>query len=519
MLLLGSVACGGGEDPGPGGDPRSDLVTTTESDGIFTSTIDAADRDEWVYLSLSSGGMEVFIGDPLQSNDWDLGFRRSNIRLNGGASGGAMGGVVPLANVQFSSVSQAPLEGWITDEAVLGEQPDDGSPVANDGIDFAFTRATNSFENGWFLYDPATRVLSPAPIIWVVRGGDDSYFAVEIFDWYSPAGSAAFWTITWKPITPPSGIPQPGFAINASSSTTAVYVDLLENSVVKPSNPTQSTDWDLAFIRTQILTNSTLSGEGVAGAQLVPAEETFANVSSSPTSGFLEDTLLPIPGPPGSGDALGNPALAEWFDYDSTNRVVTPKDATFLVRGATGDYFKFRILEWDDGMYRLEAAPLAVEPDIYQLTVDASSREVPVTVNLRLGEVVQTASTSTGWDLMIRRTVIQTNSGVSGDGQGGAQIIPSASQLDELETALTDGYVVDELLTSGQPGVPAAPTNPVLGAWFNYDEVNHVVSPKAEIYAVRTADGGYAAIRILSYSDGVYTLEGIYAGADRGRFK
>ena len=45
----------------------------------------------------------------------------------------------------------------------------------------------------------------------------------------------------------------------------------------------------------------------------------FAIVAS-----YAADAMLPVPGPPGSGEYSGSPTLAAWYDYDATTHAVTP---------------------------------------------------------------------------------------------------------------------------------------------------------------------------------------------------
>ena len=57
----------------------------------YTIEIDAHDYDVWKYFSFESGS-EVEIDDPENSLDWDLGFKRNNIKSNSGLSGIGDGG-------------------------------------------------------------------------------------------------------------------------------------------------------------------------------------------------------------------------------------------------------------------------------------------------------------------------------------------------------------------------------------------------------------------------------------------
>jgi hypothetical protein len=63
--------------------------------------------------------------------------------------------------------------------------------------------------------------------------------------------------------------------------------------------------------------------------------------------------------------------------------------------------------------------------------------------------------------------------------------------------------------------------NGALERWYEYSWMSHRLKPNGHVYAVRTADGKYAKIEILSYycvdgSPGCLTFRYVYAG-DGGR--
>ena len=70
----------------------------------------------------------------------------------------------------------------------------------------------------------------------------------------------------------------------------------------------------------------------------------------------MPDEMLPIPGPPGSGESSGNPVLANWYDYDMETHVTSPKDAAFILKTASGDFVKLQVIEYQDGVMTLDWA-------------------------------------------------------------------------------------------------------------------------------------------------------------------
>ena len=103
-------------------------------------------------------------------------------------------------------------------------------------------------------------------------------------------------------------------------------------------------------------------------------------------------------------------------------------------------------------------------------------------------------SASSNWDIGFRGTTIIINGGTSGPGQGG--VILREGLFDDLSEAPTTGYVVDS--ASGY-GVPSGSGN----GWYNYNPAAMVLAPiPGRFLIVRTADGKYAKVRILSYYQG-----------------
>ena len=93
------------------------LVSTTESDGVFTSQIDAsaggmgqATSNPFVYVKFAADGLsKVEIDDEtsLDSQDWDLGARRTFVRLNSGDSGPSCVSAAEVSG-DFASVTTVP---------------------------------------------------------------------------------------------------------------------------------------------------------------------------------------------------------------------------------------------------------------------------------------------------------------------------------------------------------------------------------------------------------------------------
>ena len=141
------------------------------------------------------------------------------------------------------------------------------------------------------------------------------------------------------------------------------------------------------------------------------------------------------------------------------------------------------------------------------LTVDGRGNEL-VLLDFSSGSVVESPD-PLGWDLAFRRFTILANGGPDFSGQGGILDL-GVTSLDSLRTVPTNGYA---------PNTPGREvSNAATAAWYEYSWTSHVLSPKPNIFAVRTADGRYAVFQILSYycpaaQAGCTTIRYRYQGA------
>jgi len=120
--------------------------------------------------------------------------------------------------------------------------------------------------------------------------------------------------------------------------------------------------------------------------------------------------------------------------------------------------------------------------------------------NLTTGATVPASdSNSTKWDIAFKATTIKVNSGTSGPGTAAAQIVSTG--FDDLPEAPADGYKSDD--ASGF-AIPTGANN----GWYTYTGAaasgpQHAILPIAgKTIIVKTANGKYAKIQILSYYKG-----------------
>jgi len=490
---------------------------------IVSLVVDASDPTTAVYLDLDTGKQ---VG---QAEGWDLSFKRFHVQMNGGVSG-ELAVQARTVDEDFESLHDVPEEGFSSDVA--------------DGPEDSDRDADNLFNN-WYDYDLTDHTLLSKKLSYVVLTSDASAFKLIIDDYYDAAGSPAILSVRYARLSgaTPTVVTDAGvdatmvlpdaseqvdasatgdapvanaLTVSATSASEWVYIDLA-GTLVTPADPAHSTAWALAFKRTEVRTNSGSSGQGLGGAKLEERALSFEQIEAANTFGFAVDEPLGS-GAPGATPSSQNPVLAGWYDYKPDTHAVTAGERCYIVRAADGSLAKLRILSFQGGVFTLRLEPITTLRELRELDVDATLGEAWAYVSLRAGALVTvTEPASDGkWDVAISRTRFRTNGGSSGAGMGAAQEA-STSELAGL-SAVTGAFVADALVSSGQPGSAPVSGNPVLSNWYDYDLITHVVSPRAKVFVVRTADGQLGAFKVVTYSGGAYRLLLSYAGAGASGF-
>jgi hypothetical protein len=109
-------------------------------------------------------------------------------------------------------------------------------------------------------------------------------------------------------------------------------------------------------------------------------------------------------------------------------------------------------------------------------------------------EVAATEAKTKKWDLGFSKTTIAVNSGTSGPGTAGAQILEKP--FDQITEAPKDSYKTDGESGSAIPGGSG-------NSWYKYDMSVHAILPiVGRTILVKTNDGKFAKIEIISYYKG-----------------
>jgi hypothetical protein len=88
--------------------------------------------------------------------------------------------------------------------------------------------------------------------------------------------------------------------------------------------------------------------------------------------------------------------------------------------------------------------------------------------------------------------------------------------FDAVQEVPAEGYVEDTIASINPDAIVTE--NLAIKAWYRYNFLTHVLHPKPHVYAIRTADGKYAKMRVVNYycdggqASGCFTVEYVYQG-------
>ena len=178
------------------------VTTTAETGGVNKTVIDAtaggmsaSTKNPYVYISLKTG-KRVDIDDyaAKTSNTWDIAFKRSVVRINGGDSGSGLGAISIQSNTTIDKVTSLPSAASFAQDDFL----DANCNIATDPIGQIKT-AIGGTTGMWYTMDGISK-LKPNPDTYVIKLADGSgYVKMVIVTYYGGASNTASanYTIRW----------------------------------------------------------------------------------------------------------------------------------------------------------------------------------------------------------------------------------------------------------------------------------------------------------------------------------
>ena len=150
-----------------------------------------------------------------------------------------------------------------------------------------------------------------------------------------------------------------------------IYYSLEKGKEVNVSEEThaENTDWDIAFNRYNVRTNSGASGKGKGGALLTNIKD-MAACTTVPQGTFTVDASYTItaPGtgfPPPTMESTANEVLCKAITFAGPPPTYTPSDYVFIVRTASGKYAKLKAKSFydDEGTSGIYSFEYAIQPN------------------------------------------------------------------------------------------------------------------------------------------------------------
>ncbi len=151
---------------------------------------------------------------------------------------------------------------------------------------------------------------------------------------FSPTGSQAIEIGGQPPIFQ--------YTIDARSRSNWAYFNFSRGTAVATSQ--ESLDWDLAFRRTDLLTNGGETNPASNGGAVDFGDIPLGELEAALPGGFATDVTHDERG-------LENPELHNWYGYDWIRHVISSKGHTYGVRTAAGETALITFLSYycDDG--------------------------------------------------------------------------------------------------------------------------------------------------------------------------
>jgi hypothetical protein len=324
-------------------------------------------RNKYTYLSLATGAVVDFSdADAATSSDWDIAFKRSLVKLNGGLSGpkGVVGyytGNNAEAYGPDGSDADAkpdPILSWFqaaTAEMELPEFEAVTSAQIPSDTEFKADKLVRAIKgdgtsDGWWLYDPTTHVVTAASANWWVSrlSTNNSYAKFHVADLVrdSAAGVRRF-TLEWSyqgPADTGFGATLQTRVVEVPLAGGAKYVDL--DAPADDADPANVPNWDLKIEydgtarEYGITLNGGVSGAGSAAAfgPTTTPDNYTSGADSTVTTHYKSDSA--------GGVFVDSSWYAYGQDFDpKVDHKLWPNYRVYLVKSGT-DVYKLQILSY-----------------------------------------------------------------------------------------------------------------------------------------------------------------------------
>lgn len=316
FLALSFVSCS--DDDNKGGSQEVDP-------SIRTRTFESADyASGWKYFSFAKGDFIELTAPQAQSSlDWDVAFNRYYVKTNSGTSGKGKGGCIDSRKEKFAEVITNTNAGFTVDDSLSIM-----TTMGNNGKDSYNPEPICQGSNSWAWYKYMESTWYYNHNVFIFRTANGKNCAKVIFDTYKDKlGNSGHITFRYiydgkadadidQPGQPDTDEPETSVTdstvyIHSSAEKDPWVYFSFEKGILNLTEEAAMTslEWDLAFQRYYIRTNSGTSGKGQGGA-IDMNKTSFDKVTNVPKSGYVVDEEIDmVTGMTGSVKKSGNPAF------------------------------------------------------------------------------------------------------------------------------------------------------------------------------------------------------------------
>jgi hypothetical protein len=247
---IGLAACGGDDSNNSTETVADDIIDTNPVSNVEETTyqtlqVNAADYEEWKYISLVNGSILELTDDAAStSTDWHVALRRTAVKLNGGVSGpGAVVAAVADTQAEFyDSEGVANASVFTNADADIEAEALD---VAYDLSILSFT--SDSYEpamTDWYAYDFTTHQISADTSVgYLIRHADNATYSKLFIDAVSYSDITVRYT-TQAADTSQFADSENTFSASFAEESTELCLDL---DAGESTACTNDTVWDLRY--------------------------------------------------------------------------------------------------------------------------------------------------------------------------------------------------------------------------------------------------------------------------------
>ncbi|MGB5105477.1 MAG: HmuY family protein [Candidatus Zixiibacteriota bacterium] len=303
-----------------------------DSDSTWTTTLQAdGERGSYSYYSFADRNVVGLTDAQAKSStDWDIAFKKSYVKTNGGVSGNGsvkavdltVNGIVAadaFAEVGSAQVTEVESGKWMTDV-----------------YDFALDSLWN--------IDSGTLARTPKQYVYILSdamgnmvkfqllsmiGGQPSQQGAMVLKYFYQSNAAS---------TALDGVAE----VDTIDAAGGFYFDFSSDQVVTPTDPTNSKDWDIRIYSYDIYLNGSVFGPGSAAA--FPVYDGLSDRTD-----FDAVTDVNQFGPPRwvADEMMSAFTATDWYNYNFSTHVLTSKMNTYLVQ-VGGKTYKVEIVSYYD---------------------------------------------------------------------------------------------------------------------------------------------------------------------------